>query len=134
MKTYYLAFLLLAAAACTPQQGVQAQNAIAPGVAFAICIITTYTKEAAGVPMTQVIADEITACGGDAATIVPLLDAHEAKGMHLHVAHEKPISFFNSAPTYQVQIASYSAIQPLAPSSRTPPGTTQRSTAGGGAL
>jgi hypothetical protein len=65
----------------------QAVAAIGPGVIFAGCVWTTYENEAPGVPIGQVIADEIAACGSDAANVVVVLDQHEPAASHAKVAH-----------------------------------------------
>jgi|ERR1017187_1495132 hypothetical protein len=61
--------------------------AIGPGIVFAGCVWTTYQKEAPGVPIGQVIADEVAACGGDAASVVVVLDSREPTTSHTGVAH-----------------------------------------------
>jgi len=68
-----------------------AVNAIGPGIVFAGCVWTTYAKEAPGTPIGQVIADEIAACGGDAASVVVVLDQRETPAAHAHVAHEDQV-------------------------------------------
>lgn len=85
-----LALLALLASGCTKAQAQQAQNAIGPGVVFAICVMTTYNHEAAGVPIAQLVSDELAACQGDAASVISVLDANESPALHAHVAHEKP--------------------------------------------
>ena len=65
----------------------QAQAAIGPGIAFVECVVGKYLTEPAGTPMPTVVADEIAACGGDAASVVRALDAHEAPALHAGVAH-----------------------------------------------
>jgi len=66
----------------------QAVAVIGPGVDFAVCVIGEYEREPAGTPIATVIADEIATCGGDALSIVRVLDAHEPASMHAAVAHE----------------------------------------------
>ena len=61
--------------------------AIGPGITFVECVVGKYLTEPAGTPMPTVVADEIVACGGDAASVVRALDAHEAPALHAGVAH-----------------------------------------------
>ena len=79
----FIPFLLLSLCGCP--QGV---SAITPGINFALCVWSTYSKEAPGTPVGQVVADEVAACGGDAVSVIVVLDGLEPKAKHTKAAHE----------------------------------------------
>ena len=65
----------------------QAVNAIVPGLVFAECVAAKYLQEPAGTPMPTVLLDEVQACGGDAVSVVRVLNISEAPALHATVAH-----------------------------------------------
>ena len=75
---------------CTAAQGQTAVSALGPGITFAGCAWETYENLPPGTPLVSVIAAEVQACGGDAVSVVTVLDQRESPAMHAHVAHEAP--------------------------------------------
>jgi hypothetical protein len=66
-------------AGCTPSQQTTAVATIPSAVAFTVCVISTYAADtAAKYTATQIAADELQKCGGDAVSIAQILDAHSA--------------------------------------------------------
>ena len=88
MKKLALLLPLLAVLPGCPQ----AVSAITPGINFALCVWSTYAKEAPGTPIGQVVADEVASCGGDIISIITVLDGLEPKAQHAHVAHEGTVA------------------------------------------
>ncbi len=81
-----LAFALFISG-CTAAQGQTALNAITPGLQFAQCVVNEYEKLPTGTPLLVVLEDEAEACGGDAQSVIQVLNVHEPAAMHATVAH-----------------------------------------------
>lgn len=75
----FAGMVLMGDAASGCLSSAQAPNAVAAGLDFAVCVIGVYAHDhAAGQSDTAIVADAIAQCGGDAASVVRVLDSHKA--------------------------------------------------------